>query len=166
MSTKSWPWCTNWPSWKLILVIWPSTRLRTVTVLKAVTVPRPLKYTGRSPRWALATTTGTTKPPAPAPCRPGPLPVLAPPAPPGPCASVLERDPRKYQKATAMTTAKATIHNQRWPFEPDSPPRGRSPDGFGPIGLALKWPIHMLLYVYNAKLCEQVCHRRDNRGRR
>src|SRR3984893_16812730 len=122
---------------------WPSTRLRTVTVLNAVTVPRPLKYTGRSPRWAVATTTGTTNPP-PAPWRPCPLP--PPPGAPGPCASVLVRDPRKYQKPTAMRTAKATTHTQRWPFDPGSRPTGRSPEGIGPGGLALKWPIHMLLY--------------------
>ena len=38
-----------------------------------------------------------------------------------------------------------------------------APEGFGPAGLALKWPIHTLLYCM---LCEQVCHRQDNRGRR
>src|SRR6266404_6409932 len=142
MSIRSSPCLTNCPSWKLIFVICPSTRLCTVTVLNAVTVPSPLKYTGRSPRCAVATTTGTTNPPAPAPCRPCPLP--DPPGAAGPCASVLACDPRKYQKPTAPIAAKAMIHNQ-WPFDAGSRRTGRSPEGSGPAGLALKWPIHTLL---------------------
>src|ERR1700726_2407883 len=143
MSTRSSPCRTDWPSLKLIFVIWPSTRLRTVTVLNAVTVPSPLKYTGRSPRIAFATTTGTTNPAAPPPWRPCPLP--PPPGVPGPCASVLACDPRKYQTPMAIRTAKPMIHNQRWPLAPGSRPRRGSPEGFGPAGLAFKWPIHMLL---------------------
>src|SRR5262249_47105413 len=41
------------------LTSWPSTRLLTVTVLKAVTVPSPVRYTGISPCRAVAATTGT-----------------------------------------------------------------------------------------------------------
>ena len=154
MSIRSSPCLTNCPSWKLIFVIWPSTRLRTVTVLNAVTVPSPLKYTGRSPRCALATTTGTANPAPPPPWRPCPLPPPA--GAPGPWASILARDPRKYQTPTAITSTKPMIHSQRWPLEPVSRSRRGSPEGSGPAGLALKWPIHMLLYEIDVRASPPV----------
>jgi len=63
-----------------------STRLRTVTVLNAVTVPSPLKYTGRSPRCAVATNHRHNEPSCAHSRRPCPEP---PPRRRGPCASVL-----------------------------------------------------------------------------
>src|SRR6266478_2793556 len=120
---------------------WPSTRLRTVTVLKAVTVPRPLKYTRKSPRCAVATITGTTKPPAPAP----PRPLAAAPRAAESAAWLEERAPRKYQTPTAITPRIRIQSHQRalervelrGASTPRAPGSGRSMD--------LSWPIRSLL---------------------
>ncbi len=55
------PWCTSCPSRNATRINWPSTRLRTVTVFKAVTVPSPVRYTSRSPFLAAAPATGTAR---------------------------------------------------------------------------------------------------------
>ena len=52
---------TSCPSWYDTLTSWPSTRLRTVTVLMAVTEPSPSRYTAMSPVRAGRATTGTTR---------------------------------------------------------------------------------------------------------
>src|SRR5438477_794499 len=89
ISASSSPWRTSCPSPKCTLSSWPSTRLRTVTVLSAVTEPRAVRETGRSPARAAAVTTGVARGPgaaeAPPVFRPGgPLPgrvsAYAPPA--------------------------------------------------------------------------------------
>src|SRR6267143_3537018 len=120
---------------------WPSTRLRTVTVLKAVTVPRPLKYTGKSPRWAVATITGTRKAPAP----PRPLAAAAAPGATELAAWLEERVPRKYQTLTAITPRMRIQSHQRalagvllrGASTPRAPGSGRSMD--------LSWSIRALL---------------------
>src|SRR6267143_627607 len=117
---------------------WPSTRLRTVTVLKAVTVPRPLKYTGKSPRWAVATITGTTKPPAPAP----PRPLAAAPGAAESAAWLEERAPRKYQTPTAITPRMRIQSHQR--ALAGVVLRGASTPGSG-RSMDLSWPIRSLL---------------------
>src|SRR6516164_7638703 len=101
------PCLTVCPSVKLILMIWPSTRLRTVTVLKAVTLPSPLKKTGRSPFCAVETTTGMEKF-AGRPVPP-PLPAAAG-APLGPAEAELacEPWPRKYQIPAPTRTRRTT----------------------------------------------------------
>src|SRR5580693_4868849 len=60
MTASSSPVFTCWPSLKLTCASCPSTRLFTLTVLEAVTLPRPFRYTGTSRRSAVATATGTT----------------------------------------------------------------------------------------------------------
>src|SRR5712692_8692326 len=60
MTASRSPLLTCWPSLKLICASCPSTRLFTLTVLEAVTLPRPFRYTGTSRRSAVATATGTT----------------------------------------------------------------------------------------------------------
>ena len=60
MTASRSPLLTCWPSLKLIWASWPSTRLFTLTVLEAVTLPSPLRNTGTSRRSAVATATGTT----------------------------------------------------------------------------------------------------------
>ena len=52
---------TSCPSLKWTFISWPSTRLRTVTVLSAVTEPSAVMETGRSPARATAVTTGVAR---------------------------------------------------------------------------------------------------------
>ena len=55
------PFLTNWPSWKLTAINWPSTRLFTTTELNGVTVPKPRKTTGMSPLRTGTAITGTAR---------------------------------------------------------------------------------------------------------
>src|ERR1039457_6528147 len=97
-----------------MLTIWPSTRLFTVTVLRAVTEPNPRRYTGMSPWVTLATTTGTAFLP--------PLPLL----PPDPeeaataCAGLPVKYSRKYQAAPPRRPK--TIIHEIHPLPPPEEP--------------------------------------------
>src|ERR1700674_718935 len=96
-----------------------------------------------SPRWAVATITGTTKPPEPAPAPPFPL--LAAPGAAESAAWLEERAPRKYQTPTAITPRMRIQSHQRGlecvllrgAPTPRAPGSGRSMD--------LSWPIRSLL---------------------
>src|ERR1700730_867321 len=120
---------------------WPSTRLRTVTLLKAVTMPRQLKYTGKSPRWAGATITGTAKLPGPA----APFPLPGAPGAAEVAAWLAARELRKYQMPTAITPRMRIQSHQRvlvgvvlrGPSTSRAPGSGRFMD--------LIWPIRSLL---------------------
>src|SRR5205814_9970481 len=85
-------------------------RLRSVTVVRGVTVPRRWRWTGRSPRCAAATATGTRKLPIPA-APPRPLPDVA--GREGSAASLVIREPRKYQMPTTMPAMTTTQSHQR-----------------------------------------------------
>jgi hypothetical protein len=58
ITTSTSPVLTSFPSEKLILTIWPSTRDFTSTLLKAWTVPKPSSLTGTSPRLTVLARTG------------------------------------------------------------------------------------------------------------
>ena len=62
ISARRSPAFTSCPSWKTTRRSKPSTRARTVTALKACTVPSPSRYSGRSLRTTTPATTGISNP--------------------------------------------------------------------------------------------------------